>query len=177
MLKTDIKTLTFLFADDGVVPNNPSLPLVLYPKAFDLAGEDDPAALIEQTFEKNGWDDGWRNGIYPYVHYHSRIHEALAVARGRATVRFGGNHGEEIDIEAGDAVVLPAGTGHHGLWTSSDFLLIGAYPPTGTYDLCLASPAERERALSTIPGVPLPGTDPVAGSEGPLLRAWRHKTS
>ena len=36
----------------------------------------------------------WRNGIYPYVHYHSMIHEALGVARGRAKVRFGGDNGQ-----------------------------------------------------------------------------------
>jgi uncharacterized protein YjlB len=173
MLAADIKPRTFLFADDGIIPNNPSLPLVLYPKVFALAGAADPAAVIEQTFEKNGWGNGWRNGIYPYAHYHSRIHEALAVARGRATVRFGGNHGEEIDIEAGDAIVLPAGTGHHGLWTSSDFLLIGAYPPSGIYDLCLASPTERAKALQAILKVPLPETDPIVGRDGPLIRAWR----
>ena len=173
MLATEPKIQTFKFDDDGVIPNNPSLPLVLYPKVFDLTVADDPAAVIEQTFRKNGWGDGWRNGIYDYAHYHSRIHEALAVARGRARVRFGGNNGEEIDIEAGDAVVLPAGTGHQGLWTSSDFLLIGAYPPSGTYDLCLASPSEREKALQTIPKVPLPKTDPVAGEDGPLLCVWQ----
>jgi len=169
MVTSDTKT--FQFADDGTIPNN-SLPLVLYPKAFKLAGADDPAAVIEQTFEKHGWGDSWRNGIYPYAHYHSSIHEALAVAKGRARIRFGGNDGEEIDIEAGDAVVLPAGTGHHGLWTSSDFVLVGAYPPEGEYDLCLASLSDREKALKTIPKVPLPKTDPVKGADGPLLRAW-----
>ncbi|ARQ00038.1 cupin domain-containing protein [Pseudorhodoplanes sinuspersici] len=167
------KVRTFLFADDGIIPNNPTLPLVLYPNVFDLTDTRDPASVIEMTFAKNGWGDGWRNGIYPYVHYHSRIHEALAVARGKATVRFGGNHGEEIDIAAGDAVVLPAGTGHHGLTTSSDFVLIGAYPPAGTYDLCLASATERAKALQAIPTVPLPDKDPIFGRDGPLLHAWR----
>ena len=57
----------------------------------------------------------WRNGIYPYVHYHSMIHEVMGVARGRATVRFGGDKGREIDIVPGDVVILPAGTGHQSL--------------------------------------------------------------
>jgi uncharacterized protein YjlB len=35
----------------------------------------------------------------------------MAVARGRAKVRFGGDNGEAIDVMAGDVVVLPAGTG------------------------------------------------------------------
>ena len=173
MLATGLKPLTFLFADDGVIPNNPSLPLLIYPKAFDLAGADDPAAAIEKTFEKNGWGDCWRNGVYPYVHYHSGIHETLAVARGRARLRFGGNHGEEIDIEAGDAAILPAGTGHQCLWASSEFLIVGAYPPTGTYDLILASVSEHETSVKTIAEVPLPDSDPVFGKDGPLLRIWR----
>ena len=54
----------------------------------------------------------WRNGIYPYAHYHSMIHEAMGLARGRATVRFGGENGQDIEIVAGDVVILPAGTGH-----------------------------------------------------------------
>ena len=172
MQPTDLEIRTFQFADDGVIPNNPSLPLLIYSKVFNLAGADDPAAVIEQTFEKNGWGDCWRNGVYPYAHYHSRIHEALAVARGRARLRFGGNEGEEIDIEAGDAAILPAGTGHQCLWASSAFLIVAAYPPTGTYDLCLASVSHREMALKTIAETPLPDSDPVLGKDGPLLRIW-----
>lgn len=172
MLSAQTKVRTFLFADDGVIPNNPSLPLVIYRKAFDLTGADDPAAVIEKAFEANGWVDCWRNGIYPYAHYHSRIHEALAVARGRATVRFGGNEGEEIDIEAGDAAILPAGTGHQCLWASSAFEIVGAYPPTGAYDLCLASLTHRETALKTIAEAPLPDSDPFFGKDGPLLQIW-----
>ena len=43
-------------------------------------------------FAANGWGHGqWRNGIFPFVHYHSMIHEALGIARGRARVRFGGD--------------------------------------------------------------------------------------
>jgi hypothetical protein len=51
----------------------------------------DPAAVIEDLFEANGWGGRWRNGIYDYVHYHSRIHEVLGIARGKGRVRFGGN--------------------------------------------------------------------------------------
>ena len=44
----------------------------------------DPAAVMEDLFEANSWGDTWRDGIYSYVHYHSRIDEVLGIARGRA---------------------------------------------------------------------------------------------
>ena len=164
---------TFLFADDGSVPNNLRLPFLIYRSAIDLAGTPDPEAAIETTFRENGWGDMWRNGIYPYVHYHSMIHEGMGIARGRAKVRFGGIKGEEIDLTFGDVAVLPAGTGHQCLWASSDLMVIGAYPGTGRYDLCRGSKAEHQKALQTIPGVPLPDSDPVFGPDGPLVRLWR----
>jgi uncharacterized protein YjlB len=168
-----IEPATAMFTDDGSVPNNPGLPFVLYRDAIDLSGTPDPEDVIEKVFRSHGWGDMWRNGIFPYVHYHSMIHEALGVARGRAKVRFGGAKGQEIDLSQGDVVVLPAGTGHQGLWASPDLMVIGAYPKSGRYDLCRGSKAERDRALVTIPKVPLPDTDPVFGREGPLLRLWR----
>ena len=115
----------------------------------------------------------WCNGIYPFVHYHSQTHEVLGFARGRATVRFGGDKGQELEIGAGDVALLPAGTGHHGLWVSADLAVIGAYPPDGYYDLCRGSAAEHAKALQTIPQVPLPHSDPVYGAKGPMLELWR----
>lgn len=164
---------TVFFAADGSVPNNPRLPFVLYRGAIDLSGTPNPEAVIEKRFRENGWGDLWRNGIYEYLHYHSMIHEAMGVARGRARVMFGGAQGREFEIAQGDVVVLPAGTGHQGLWTSPDLVVIGAYPPTGRYDLCRGSKAEYARAIESIPQVPLPHSDPAFGADGPLLRLWR----
>lgn len=162
----------FMFAEDGEIPNNPSLPLLFYPRAFDLVSARDPAGRIESIVRSNGWGKCWRDGIYAFPHYHSRIHEALAVARGHASVRFGGERGEIFAIATGDAVVLPAGTGHQCLDASGDFLAVGAYPGDGVYDLCLGSRAEYERALVKIPGVLRPDTDPFFGRDGPLIREW-----
>jgi uncharacterized protein YjlB len=165
--------VTHRFADDGSIPNDPALPFVLYRGGISLAGSPDPETVIEKAFAANGWDDMWRNGIYPYPHYHSLIHEAMGIARGRATVRFGGKKGQEIEIVPGDVVVLPAGTGHQCLKQTPTIVVIGAYPPSGKYNLCQGSRNERAGALVTIPKVPLPATDPVFGAQGPLIALWR----
>ena len=39
-----------MFADDGSIPNNPRLPLLLYRNAIDLAGTPDPEGVIERVF-------------------------------------------------------------------------------------------------------------------------------
>jgi len=75
-------------------------------------------------------------------------------------------------LSPGDVAVLPAGTGHQCLWKGPDLMVIGAYPPDGRYDLCRGSKAEHAKALSQIPQVPVPKTDPVYGARGPLRRLW-----
>jgi uncharacterized protein YjlB len=149
------KPTTLSFKDDGSIPNNP-LPVIVYAQAVRLDRAADPAAVFERLFEANGWGSSWRNGIYHYLHYHSSIHEVLGVASGQARVRLGGDQGEEVDLVAGDVVVLPAGTGHHNLMQSDDFLVVGAYPPDGEYDECTGKKAEHDKALTTIPQVPVP---------------------
>jgi uncharacterized protein YjlB len=168
-----IKPLTLTFTDDGIVPNNPALPLVLMRGVLDFAGSPDPEQLTEAIFRRNGWGNIWRNGIFHYVHYHSMIHEAMGIARGRAQVRFGGAEGSEINLTAGDVVVVPAGVGHQCQWADPNLVVVGAYPPTGEYNLCRSSKADHTEALKTIPHVPLPETDPVFGAGGPLMRLWR----
>lgn len=171
-LAAQISPETLLFKDDGSIPNNPTLPALIYRGGISLAGTPHPAELVEQVFAGNGWGDMWRNGIFPYVHYHSSIHEVLGIARGRVRARLGGDRGTKIELSAGDIAILPAGTGHQGLFESHDLIVVGAYPPSGKYDLCRGSKAERERALLSIPKVPLPATDPVFGADGPLLKLW-----
>jgi uncharacterized protein YjlB len=163
----------FQFYESGMVPNNPDVPVLLYPQVVDLSRASDPAALLEELFESNDWGDSWRDGIYDYTHYHSGIHEVLGIARGRVRVRLGGDNGEEINLEAGDVVVLPAGTGHRNLMASDDLLVVGAYPPSGEYDLCTGTKEELAKAHARIPLVPPPSYDPVYGSDGPLTKHWR----
>jgi len=161
----------FRFKDDGVIPNHPFWPLILYKAPLRLTSALDPAAIFEELFAANKWEGSWRNGVYPYVHYHSRIHEVLGVATGEATIQFGGNSGRSIRIKAGDVAILPAGTGHKCVKSSADFLVVGAYPPEGVYDLCKSS-EDHDKAVRTIPKVPKPKRDPVFGAGGPLQDSW-----
>jgi uncharacterized protein YjlB len=169
----ECKPKSFRFTDDGVIPNNPMLPLVVYEGAVRHDGSFDPAAVLEQLFESSGWTGTWRNGIYDYGHFHSATHEVLGVARGQATVRFGGMIGRDIPIAAGDVAILPAGTGHQRLSASSDFLVVGGYPDPDRYDECTGKPAERARALESIPRARMPDADPVFGRDGPLRGLWQ----
>ena len=169
---TAVTPVSFVFADDGIVPNNP-LPFLIYKGAFEFEDRQ-PVGMIESVFNANGWGHQmWRNGVFNYLHYHATVHEVLGVARGRALVRFGGDHGEEFEIRKGDVAVLPAGTGHQCLSASSDFLVIGAYPPGPEMEITRPTPENHRKALKTIPEVPLPKTDPVMGEDGPLVRLWK----
>ncbi len=166
--RVEIRTLQL--SDDGRIPNS-RLPLLLYQGA--LAGETgDLADALERRFARNGWSGGWRNGIYPFHHYHSTSHEVLGIARGRARVRFGGERGETVDVGAGDVVVIPAGVGHKNEGSSPDLVVVGAYPDGQDWDLCRGEPGERPRVLESIAAVPMPATDPVHGADGPLLERW-----
>jgi uncharacterized protein YjlB len=159
------------FADDGAIPNNPNLPFLVYGAALRLPG-DDPAAACEAVFAANGWGGSWRDGIYPFAHYHSTAHEVLGICRGEAKVRFGGNAGIVLAVRAGDVVVIPAGVGHQNLGASADLLVVGAYPRGQSWDLCRGRADERPQALANIARVPLPTADPVYGAEGPLVEHW-----
>jgi uncharacterized protein YjlB len=162
---------THRFEDDGTVPNNPVLPLVLYRGA--LAQSGDRAAAYERMFAQNGWPDAWRNGIYAHHHYHSTAHEVLGIAAGSAWVRRGGVSGKTVEMRAGDVVVIPAGVAHKRESATADLLVIGAYPKGQHPDICRAEPGAHDRALANIAAVPLPPADPVTGGAGPLLDCWR----
>ena len=167
----EVVVKSHLLTDDGTIPNNSTLPLLLYPSAIDF-GTHDPAVVFEEIFEANGWGMTWRNGIFSYHHYHSNAHEVLAIARGTVKVHLGGEEGIITNVKAGDVIVIPAGCGHKNLGNSPDLLVIGAYPPGPYCDLCTGRLEERPQVLKNIEGVALPQTDPVYGADGPLLDRW-----
>jgi len=160
------------FADAGDIPNNPVLPLILYRQALaDVAT--DRAAAFERLFAAHGWGGTWRNGIYPFHHYHSTAHEVLGIASGSATVQLGGDGGETVELKAGDAVLIPAGVGHKRLAASPDLLVVGAYPHGQKWDLIRADDVVDGAAVrARIAAVPVPQGDPILGSGGPVVSLW-----
>lgn len=158
---------TFTFADDGAIPNSP-LPLLVYRNAVPA-----DAAAIEARFAQNRWPPAWRNGVFPFHHFHSNAHEVLGVARGWVTVRFGGPGGQTLRVQAGDVAVLPAGVGHCNEGQSPDLLIVGAYPANGpSPDTHRAKPEQYDSVLRNVAGTPCPDSDPVSGPQGALMRLW-----
>lgn len=163
----------YRFEDDGKTPNNPRLPLILYRDVLRVSPGQDPAAVCEDLFAKHGWANGWRNGIYGFLHFHTRTHEVLGIARGTARVEFGGDKGQTLDVQAGDVVVLPAGTGHRRVSSSADLLVVGAYPISGgSFDQARPNEIDLQEARQQIAGVDQPDHDPVYGKDGPLTQLW-----
>jgi uncharacterized protein YjlB len=166
----------FKLEANGWVPNNPRLPVLVYRHAVPIEGHD-PAARFEQLFAKNGWPPQWRDGVYDFHHFHPATHEVLGFARGKARVILGGPPpvGRELAVEAGDVVVLPAGTGHCRIEASGDFLVVGAYPPGQDTDI--SRNAIDESARQAMLEVGFPPSDPLSGEGGPLTKLWHEPTS
>jgi uncharacterized protein YjlB len=167
---TDVKT--FKFEDDGMIPNNPVLPVLLYVGA--LRGK---TGQTEKIFNSHNWLGSWTNGVFDYHHYHSNTHEVLGVISGSAVLQLGGGDGKQVSVQKGDVIVLPAGTGHKRLSSSDDFQVVGAYPAGMDYNMHKGEAGERPRVLEEIKRVPIPETDPVYGKEGPLIQLWNRSAA
>lgn len=163
---------TLMFAPNDWIPNNARLPVLIYRAAIEPAGTD-LASLFEAAFARNGWPPRWRNGVYDFDHFHPSTHEVLGFARGHARLMVGGPApiGRELTVDAGDVVVLPAGTGHRRLAASVDFLVVGAYPPDE--DTGISRAALSAGGLHALNAVRFPPSDPLSGPDGPLAKLWQ----
>ncbi|WP_197567566.1 cupin domain-containing protein [Billgrantia diversa] len=153
------------FADDGRIPNSRLAALAFRSRGVNpVLDREAIAARFETLFGANGWRSSWRGGVYDYHHYHSIAHEAFGVLSGWGKLRLGGEQGDDVELRTGDALVLPAGTGHCHLEASDDFLLLAAYPEDQReLDLLRADPAEHDAAVARIARVSRPTHDPLGG--------------
>jgi uncharacterized protein YjlB len=161
---------THSFEDGGGIPNS-RLPVLVY---RDVDGARAPREC-EELFARNGWLGAWVDGIFSFHHFHSTAHEVLGIVAGTASVVLGGPNGRRFEVERGDVLVLPAGTGHCNAGSSADLLVVGAYPNGMRWDLRRGDPAERDEVLANIAAVPLPDADPVQGPNGALAELWRER--
>lgn len=161
---------TLIFGPDRAAPNNPDLPVVILAGAVSdgLSGRE-----VQDIVRGNGWGGAWLYGVFPYHHYHTNAHEALICVGGAAELQLGGAGGEKVSVRRGDALLLPAGTGHKCLSASGDFLVCGCYPAGQESPDLKREDDPRDGVEARIAAVPLPETDPLLGSSGPLLDAWR----
>lgn len=163
---------TFRLEPGKEIPNHPSFPVLCYRQARPRASVD-LASWWNQSFSRNRWSGIWRWSVFDYHHFHPNVHEVLGVARGGAVLVLGGPGGRVVEVEAGDVLLLPAGTGHKLEQASTGFQVIGAYPPG-------SEPVQTNRQMSIlsesleerIAAVPLPDSDPVYGEDGPLFEHW-----
>ena len=206
-----------LFPTD-LIPNSPR-PLLHYKNVLPKKSNKphrNPADVWDM-FNENGWKVSWifRYGPTQLSHYHSQAHECMAVLSGTATIRFGvadtseylhenthgsawENGGIELEAEAGDVFVIPAGVAHktHNTKPEAEFKLLtpgtgrgieaedvkkalagielSGYTMMGAYDGgewdFIKSGGDYEKVWS----VPKPKYDPVFGmSEKGLCKEWR----
>jgi uncharacterized protein YjlB len=114
----------------ALVPNSPQ-PLLHYPGILS-APSACTATSVYDLFSSNEWEVQWvyRYGSTQTSHYHSGVHECMAVLSGNAMVRFGvadddvpevkeresasleQEMGVELQARAGDVFVIPAGVAH-----------------------------------------------------------------
>jgi uncharacterized protein YjlB len=156
-----------IFKPSEWVPNNQKLAVLIYKAALPDGGSPE----FRTAFADNGWTGIWQNGVFDYQHYHSGAHEVLGVGQGGAMLLIGGPDGRSIEVSKGDCLILPAGTGHRNLGSSPDFQVVGAYPEGQHADIqtSAATPEMRKRILSLLG----PDSDPLFGSAGHLVEAWR----
>jgi uncharacterized protein YjlB len=163
------RVVAHMLASSGAIPNHPRWPLLIYPQAL----ENPTPEAFEALFTRNGWPAAWRNGVFPFHHYHSNAHEALGVYEGEVTVQFGGEGGVEVAARPGDVIVLPAGTGHKKLSSHGALGVVGAYPQGAKPDTCMPPFARTARNAQDVLQVGLPAGDPVHGPGGPLFEHWK----
>ena len=162
-----MKLTAHLLAPADGIPNHPRWPLLVYPAVLESPSPED----FEEMFGRNRWPPAWRNGVFPFHHFHSNAHEVLGVYAGEVTVQFGGEPGVVLTARPGDVIVLPAGTGHKRLSSRGRLGIVGAYPEGARPDTC--TPPFLTEKKAAVAGVPLPACDPVLGAEGPLFSHWR----
>ncbi|KIX07127.1 uncharacterized protein Z518_05104 [Rhinocladiella mackenziei CBS 650.93] len=166
---------TYYLKPNKHAPNN-DMPVLIYRDCLPLPLSEDRTTGF---LEAHAWVKKGVWGHIPRRHFHPNTHECYGVFQGSSTILVGcgtndTDGGEQIDVQAGDVIVLPAGTGHCNLQSTPDYRYIGVYPegaPKWRNELGEEA-INLEEYQKEINGVDLPLQDPVNGADGPLLQLW-----
>jgi uncharacterized protein YjlB len=167
--KTHITYKTYLLPPRVWVPNNRKLPAVVYRHALPHANGD-LTRCFEVLFERNHWMPRGRRVIFDDHQFHSSAHEVLGIASGVAEVILGGPGASIVELEAGDAMLLPAGTGYCLHAYAGCLHVVGACPAGQQWDVRRDAPTADE--LAAMESLPFPASDPVLGDHGPVVELW-----
>lgn len=161
----------FILQPNDWLPNNARLPVLHYRQVLASGQIDALITKFDEMINHDGWPSAWHASIYEFHHYHPRAHEVLGFAGGTGELMLGGPGGRLVKVTTGDVVVLPVGTGHCQVSSTSDFIAVGGYPIGQPGDIT-RSPATH--AMSEhMASLPVPTNDPVSGPGGPLTKLWK----
>ncbi|MGI9552680.1 MAG: cupin domain-containing protein [Aurantibacter sp.] len=166
-----IEPLVFYFEDDGITPNN-KLPVLIYRDILKNVKEKH-ADFLEKTFQENYWTNNWRDIILGEDHYHSTTHEVLGISKGSVNLQLGGKNGKQLLVSAGDVIVIPAGVAHRSMDVHSGYEVVGGYPDGRAWDMIYCEAEKYNAAKTVIEALPIPKTDPMFGTNGPLNGFWK----
>ena len=143
-------------------------PLLIYHAVFVPA---DASQIESHLYSIGEVIPKWRYTMYSTTHFHSTTHEVLSISSGSARLCFGGDENPgriEVDVRAGDVIVVPAGVAHRLLEDKGAFQMVGSYPIDKTWDMCYGGAGEEEKveAIKTLGWFT---RDPIYSVEGPAL--------
>ncbi|KAL2830437.1 hypothetical protein BJY01DRAFT_240376 [Aspergillus pseudoustus] len=169
---------TYFLSPTAHAPNS-LLPVIHYRDVL-------PHPLSEEGVTKfltaNKWEKRGTWGHIPIRHFHPNSHECYGIFQGSSKLLLGVGEsdqsgGLEVSVQAGDVIVLPAGTAHSCAVSSEDYRYIGVYPEgCPRWRNAMGSKPIDLTALRKESGeVEMPEHDPVYGAGGPLMQLWNVK--
>ncbi|OAX82122.1 hypothetical protein ACJ72_03526 [Emergomyces africanus] len=158
-------------------PNSP-LPVLLYRNV--LPRPHSASTTIEFLERNKKWEKRGIFGHHPTPHFHPNTHECYGIFQGSSTLRIGRgkydshSSGILVPVTAGDVIVIPAGITHSCVESFDDYHYVGVYPKNAPhwrneFGKC---PIDLAAMRKMTAAVGMPETDPVYGTEGPLMYFW-----